>query len=203
MEIIDKYKQKVRGQIPRSYEFDPNFVGPRSPLGQEYINDYNRGYAYDTRMPDLDFSLIGKMADVAGTVSSSVTESLMVPFNLPKGHIGSAGSEALWVLEQTAPIVEVIAPEQTAVKAYDDYLCINGYYQDGRIIDLSGSKFMPRQNFSYVKTVNANINGPLGIYKSAIESAFNSGIRFWNKDLVGAGLVGNYQDAIITGNTPR
>lgn len=143
---------------------------------------------------------LGSRVGAAATTASQMTfNQMMRNFDIPRGFIGTAGSESLWTLEQISPIVESIAPERTAVEAYDNYLCINGYYMDGKIYDFGANNIMVRPKFTYIKMVDASINGKLGIYKPAIEGAFNNGIRFWNPSL--AGLMGEYDRETLELNT--
>lgn len=135
---------------------------------------------------------IGIAGDIAGYQSSK-----------PRSMIGNATPSAYWQAGQCYVTSDWLAPSLEDVKAFDNYVSIYGYNQSGRKIDLSGNKYMSRNNFTYLKTEDANINGDLGIYKSAIETVFNNGIRFWDSSFASAGTIGSFPDGVITSNTPR
>lgn len=141
----------------------------------------------------------GAFSTLSNTIANAQTRSIRQPYSL----IGSSSPSAKWLANINYVVANWKAPSKVEVRAYDMFVSIFGYNQNGSLMDLSGSKYMPRSNFSFIKTMNANINGALGIYKGAIESAFNNGIRFWDKSFAASGTIGSFPDSVITSNTPR
>lgn len=149
--------------------------------------------------PSIDFEMpsgLGSFARAGGDLAITMKSRSMTP----RGMLGGATPQSKWAANLCYVTENWLCPSLDEIRAYDHMVSICGYNQAGRAIDLSGKNIMPRQNFSYVQTQNANINGDLGIYKEAIEAAFNNGIRFWNPSFVGA--LGSYPDTVIQTNTP-
>lgn len=141
-------------------------------------------------------SALGSFARAGGDLAVTIKSRTMTP----RGMLGGATPQSKWAANLCYVTENWLCPSLDEIRAYDHMVSICGYNQAGRAIDLSGQKIMPRQNFSYIQTQNANIGGDLGIYKGAIEAAFNNGIRFWNPTF--AGSLGSYPDTVIQTNTP-
>lgn len=146
------------------------------------------------------FDLMGSAISAADSIELMRSTKQL---RTPRGMIGGASPGSSWAADLSYVSIQWLCPPLNDVKAYDAYVSMYGYRQNGNNIDLSGNRYMPRKNFSYIKTMNANINGPLGIYKSAVEAAFNNGIRFWDKSFAAAGTIGSFPDSVIISNTPR
>lgn len=159
---------------------------------QKRLDD--RALKQQARLSEAGMGAAGQLFGVAGQAAT-------ITANRPITGVSNASPKAGWMLGLSYFVANWKAPSLDDVMAYDHLVSIFGYNQAGRKINLSGSNIMPRKNFSYVRTSNAHINGPLGIYKEAIEAAFNNGIRFWDPSF--AGKLGSFPDDTIKTNKPR
>lgn len=143
-------------------------------------------------------SALSGSARLASGVIGGISSQEMGPYGVPKGHLGPSSCENLFIGKDLLPLIDWIAPNRTAVEAYDKYLCINGYYMDGNTHNFGVNSLLERPIFSYVKMIDATINGDLGIYRKTIEGVFNKGIRFWRPTYATA--IGIYDQAVLEGN---
>lgn len=149
------------------------------------------------------FETASLLGEIGGNLLGTVNQIGTTKYRRPISMIGGSSPSGKWIAGLNYIMVNWKAPSLKDVQAFDNYVSIYGYNQNGRKINLSGNNYMTRNNFTYLKTAGANINGPLGIYKNAIEAVFNNGIRFWNKSFAANGTIGSFTDSVITGNSTR
>lgn len=182
---------------PVYYSEEPGFDGGALSL---YTN--RRGYSVG--VPEVQSINLGTIGDFA----RSIADARLTFANrkaTPRGMLGGATPQSKWAAGLNYVTENWLCPSLDEIRAYDHMVSIYGYNQAGRAIDLSNDQsrnlYMPRVNFTYVKTNNAHINGDLGIYRRAIEQAFDRGIRFWNPKFKGA--LGTYPEGVIENNKLR
>lgn len=175
----------------------------------DYLNDlqqraevYNARAAAEYQAAKRNTAAMGVDMGMTGlSAITSLAMTVQARAAQPRGYVGGANPQSKWPAGLCYFTENWLCPSLDEIRSYDMLVSTCGYNQAGRAIDLSGNLYMPRQNFSYIKTNNAHINGELGIYRSAIERIFDRGIRFWNPKL--AGSIGSYPEEVITNNTAR
>lgn len=167
----------------------------RAEASNERLREQAQADSRNTAGLGVDMAMSGL------SVMSTLALTAKAKAAMPRGYVGGAAPQTKWPAGLCYFTENWLCPSLDEIRAYDHMVSIYGYNQAGRAIDLSANQYMPRVNFSYVKTNNAHINGDLGIYRQAIEQAFNRGIRFWNPKFKGA--LGTYPEGVIENNKLR
>lgn len=191
---VEEIEARVNQRLSRQAEIEKEVEKHNAQVEEEYAKQRRKG--------------LENLSDLAGGVSPIIGEAMVGNRGKPYSTIGTSSNGGRWQTEQTYFTINWKCPPLDQIKAYDLYVSIYGYNQAGRRVvlmkNINGERannFMTRKNFTYLRLSAAHINGNLGIYKGAIEAAFNKGIRFWDPKF--AGSLGSFPTDVIKTNTKR
>lgn len=192
-EPVESIEARVAARMANQQRIEREVEAHNQQVAQEYAQAKIEG-----------ISAVGDFAKASATLAETFKSRVATP----RGHIGAATPQAKWAGDLCYFTENWLSPSLNEVRAYDMMVSIYGYNQAGRRVvlmkNINGERannFMSRKNFTYLRLSAAHINGNLGIYKGAIEAAFNKGIRFWDPTF--AGSLGSFPTDVIKTNTKR
>lgn len=132
-----------------------------------------------------------KQMELASNIGGKILGEVEIPIQATQSHAGSSSILfALGFMEFEA-FQECISPQMA--KIIDEYFDRFGY----AINETKTPNILARRHYTYIKTKGCKIAGDIpNDDRHNIESIFDNGITFWRS----LADVGNYSDAIMTGN---